>query len=993
MFDRDPVRERQAGTNDTFCRYTRSAHGFVSAVAAVVAVTFTMMILAPAAMAARAGIAESRAPAASTRGAEARFASTSLKIRSTLEKLLDRLSRNEDVALERNELRALFRTLRQLDKVVRAGFDATGKMIRDKGLPPVIHRRHDQTAAAYRAAFDALAAELAIAGESGDRVQVKQSVRSALGQLNSTRFRRRHQPFEPKALRDITAPDPGNVPRMSRDEYLSAGLHDRPLVRLAANEGFRLDGLPGASSPAFLAETPEVRLSRVIRGKAAELGHDPVTIYHWVRNNIEWLPTWGARQDAELTLVARRGNSMEIAGLTLALMRASGIPARYVHGVVEVPAQEFVNWAGDFADAAAARDYIARGGIPSSAVVSGGQIRGVRLEHVWVEVAADYYPSRGAINKAADRWVRLDPSFKQYESLEGVDVMAVSGVDPEILAGYLVASGNVNEAEGWVSGFDPGILRQAADRAALNIEDYLANKIAEPAVADVIGARRTITQEFPTLPSSLDNRVVFEGATYDALPDRLRLHLTLALGKGPLGEPVNPVSYRLSEINNRKLTLSFRLATVADEQVLASLLPAGEITDIGELPDYVPAYLVSVIPELKRDGELIQSGPAIRLGDEIALYYQVRAPVQTFPSRTYHVVAGSYLALTTVGGSVSPVEAERTRSRMQRTKSALETRDQAQLAALTGEELQGDMFHGGLLGYWAQYNALGYLAALSHRASMSLAVGYGSFGYEPEVDTLFGIPRGIRPGGVAMNVYLTNYDATHAVDAGERKNLNIRLGALSSALEHGVPEQMFNTDATTPPDAVSAVKALHKANALGQRIYRITRDNLAAVLPMLELYSETESEIRQAVLAGKTVITHTHPISVPSWQGAGYVILDPDTGVGAWKISGGANGSVLIFETILNFFWWGFDRIKGIAKANVVISAINFLNIVTTIVSQCGGGEQWRLSFFVTAYTLFIVLLSIFVTPAVMLAYATLFNILATLVFDQAIQRDCYYRT
>jgi transglutaminase-like putative cysteine protease len=58
--------------------------------------------------------------------------------------------------------------------------------------------------------------------------------------------------------------------------------------------------------------------------------YDPVKIHHWVRNHIEWIPTWGAVQNAELTLSAQRGNAMDIASLTLALLRASGIPSRYV---------------------------------------------------------------------------------------------------------------------------------------------------------------------------------------------------------------------------------------------------------------------------------------------------------------------------------------------------------------------------------------------------------------------------------------------------------------------------------------------------------------------------------------------------------------------------------------------------------------------------------------------------------------------------------------
>ncbi len=59
------------------------------------------------------------------------------------------------------------------------------------------------------------------------------------------------------------------------------------------------------------------------------------------------------------------------------------------------------------------------------------------------------------------------------------------------------------------------------------------------------------------------------------------------------------------------------------------------------------------------------------------------------------------------------------------------------------------------------------------------------------------------------------------------------------------------------------------------------------------------SEIRAALNAGKEVITHTDSISVPGWSGVGYIILDPVTGDGAYKISGGANGGWLIIAVFV----------------------------------------------------------------------------------------------
>jgi hypothetical protein len=214
-------------------------------------------------------------------------------------------------------------------------------------------------------------------GNAGGRGARLHSARERLG---SKPHRRPQQPFDPENLptRGLT-PDPGNQPRTDPADFHRSGLFDTPYARLAALGDFRLDGLPGAEDPAFLAESDEVVLTPVIRAKAAELGHDPVRIYHWVRNTIDWQPGWGAAQDAELTLGAGRGNAMDIASLLIALLRASGIPARYVHGTVEIPEDRFRNWAGGFADIAAAADYAASSGMPITTLVAAGRIAAVRL--------------------------------------------------------------------------------------------------------------------------------------------------------------------------------------------------------------------------------------------------------------------------------------------------------------------------------------------------------------------------------------------------------------------------------------------------------------------------------------------------------------------------------------------------------------------------------------------------------------------------------------
>ena len=50
------------------------------------------------------------------------------------------------------------------------------------------------------------------------------------------------------------------------------------------------------------------------------------------------------------------------------------------------------------------------------------------------------------------------------------------------------------------------------------------------------------------------------------------------------------------------------------------------------------------------------------------------------------------------------------------------------------------------------------------------------------------------------------------------------------------------------------------------------------------------TDIRNGVNAGKTVTVHNTQIIINSWSGTGYIILDPESGAGAYMIAGGLDG-------------------------------------------------------------------------------------------------------
>ena len=160
----------------------------------------------------------------------------------------------------------------------------------------------------------------------------------------------------------------------------------------------------------------------------------------------------------------------------------------------------------------------------------------------------------------------------------------------------------------------------------------------------------------------------------------------------------------------------------------------------------------------------------------------------------------------------------------------MESKGRVQIAALTQEDLLGDLFRAGTLGYYAQLIGLNYIMGLQSGGHYQLAAGTGTFGYEPNVSYFFGIPKAIQPGGVAFDIPLFNIMGSNDGDAVKKKQFVLQSGILSSALEHAVPEQMF-VNTQNPGEAISAVKALQKASAAGQRIYHITQANQNNTLP------------------------------------------------------------------------------------------------------------------------------------------------------------------
>jgi hypothetical protein len=621
-----------------------------------------------------------------------------------------------------------------------------------------------------------------------------------------------------------------------------------------------------------------------------------VQIYNWVRNNIEFVPTWGSIQGAQMTMETRQGNAMDTASLLISLLRASNIHARYVMGTVQLPIEQIMNWVGNFTDANAALDFMSSGGVPTTALTDAGKVVKARFEHVWVEAWIDYLPSRGAKHKdgEGDTWIPLDASFKQYAYTDGIDIAAAVPFDGQTFVDQLTASATINEAEGSVTGVDSLLVQQTMTDYQSRVEAYIAQQYPDATVGDVLGKKEIVAQDHPYLLGTLPYRTEVRGGAYAMLPSSLRHKLSFTVVRDQ--SDTAPLTYTASlpELAGKKITLSYTPATQADEDVISSYLPVphpdGTPIQPEELPSALPAYLIKVKPELRIDGEIVAAGSPVTLGGVETFTMNFFDPATGSSPVVNTIDAGSYHAIGLDLGRIAELQVTALKSKIGKTKALLESQD---FAGLTKDDLVGDLLYTTAVIYHAELGALKHIAARIMKVGALTLPSETIFATKLKIDSLWGLPRSVSAGGLNMDADRL-MSVVKPFDGNVKTAINymVRTGMASSGLEHSVPEKLFSTQ-EEQVEGVSAVKALQIANAQGMPIYVINQANAATIMPRLQVDAEAKVSIQDAVNTGKTVTVSQANISFNGWIGCGYIIADPNTGAGAYMITGGLSGAVI----------------------------------------------------------------------------------------------------
>jgi transglutaminase-like putative cysteine protease len=562
---------------------------------------------------------------------------------------------------------------------------------------------------------------------------------------------------------------------------------------------------------------------------------DPIAVYDGVRNTIKPEFYYGVMKGPVQALAEGSANDADTASLLMYMLRAKGIPARFVRGTVEVSADVLMQITGTGTVEQAVR-VLERAGIPHEIVLGGTGVSSVKMERVWVEA---YMPSanyRGVLlDNQGQVWVPLDAAFKPLSLQKGRDLARDLAFDTRAAVDDYLTAPRTQTALDFV--------RDRVSAAAASVGTTY----------DAVLSRRTVVpRSLGILPNTFPYKIVNVTETSYDLPDALR-HTVRVRAEAITG-PVIDTTVNVADVLGRRLTLAYVPFSQEDADLAASY---------GGLSK-TPPYLVEVKAVLRSGGIEIAAGSGpIGMGVRFTLHIELGSPGGTQVVEQ-QVTAGN---LTVIGLGGSKITEEET--------------EQNQAAEILSRLAWR---------YLDKWNASDEeIANLTHvvpvRPTVSLclvmsAIDVQYAGGDPQYPLTFDWK------GIAIDAH-----RRASAPAGMFTSDSERSFLLLSGLEGSVLEERLFED-ELQIDSVSTTRVLGMAHQQGQTVYTLDGSNVDQTLATLPFDPQVLNEVRDAALRGYQVTIPAGNVTELAWTGVGYRILDDRTGEAAYQLQGGYSGGM-----------------------------------------------------------------------------------------------------
>lgn len=634
---------------------------------------------------------------------------------------------------------------------------------------------------------------------------------------------------------------------------------DQPTAPLTASAPNHLDS----------AERGEIEFTENLRHLAIELGNDPLSIFNYVSNNIDYVPYYGSKKGADSTLLEKMGNDFDQASLLITLLQigneagANQIPARYRQAVVKMSVGQVLDLLG-VEDPIVAATVFEKTKVPYVLYVDQNQMpQFFVVEITYVEAYVDYDYTQGVIQgnpSASKRWVPLVPFLAKFYKSQHLNIL--SEMSFKVQDFY----------EDYLNG-DYGDQKPIAALKA-DLQTYLASQHPDLVLEDTYVQTYRSEEDLEFLPLTLPFEIVDDLGFFSAAPENLKHHLAVSVLSADGSQNLLNTELVVSDIANQELLIEY-IAASPDDQTVIDSFPT--------IYDVVPLGMVNVKPVLKINGQ-IQSGggsgdPAVTLGRENKLKIIFRLPQKNISSPVSSVdvetieksvVAGNAEALVINTDHIAP-------------KEIRPSVDAGSSASLANQKL------------WKTAQNFLYRLESAHE-ELSLITG-GRFTNTATRAVVFnglnvnyqnGEPYSFSWQGLRIDASsLINYYSHFSSDIKlHQKDFLYIFGLQASEDEAAI----FKDDYTI--ESISTVKGLKLVNqnqVPGVIVKKITSANESEI-NSLAISDSTKTKLKDSIRKGNVVYVPNSQFTYQSWTGLVYIDLNPDTGTGAYIIGEDLNG-------------------------------------------------------------------------------------------------------
>lgn len=603
------------------------------------------------------------------------------------------------------------------------------------------------------------------------------------------------------------------VRRMSARRVPTGRRAEADLPQVSADEG---------PAPGDLAESKVVLLTPEIRAKAAALGGDATALYNWVGQNIEYFPALGQMQNSQAVMASGRGNDFDEATLLIALLRASGIPARFASGDVVMPREDVREWMGVKDETLILSLLSQFEDFQLFPTVEKDRVVATRVwVEAWVEVDGE------------KRWMVMDPARKRRSFQPGIVLPRPVYDRME----YLRAQRPVPPGEAYLDALRADFYRRYPGQGFNEVAYTGALRTPMPAARE---------PHYPVV------KMRFRGSETPGIRQH-RIRLTLS----PYGGATAYVSVDLvlPEVVLQSITLQFNPATAADAKVAAAF---------GGL-EKTPAVLANVAPEFRLGEQVLATGRIpIAMGTILDLAVTHLPPVQDttpYVNVNHHMFKAGETAAMVLGAHLVTDEVLTARissflDRLPSASTAEATRRLLDIAAMrylhrvemdekrVADPLQMQFYPDDEVG-----NAITFATL--------------------DTQNLFDRPFVVTPGRLQIHAWPTclPYVDLNSNDSNApvtKTAWQLHNDAIS-ALEHEIWEELVMIP------TVSTIKVLQAAVKANVPIRTITQANAAAELQAMEAPGEVKMALLEVLADGATVTIPQKPMTIGTWRGAAWI--------------------------------------------------------------------------------------------------------------------------